>query len=250
MSRPDDVSRGFLEQEVDVERYGGRASDYDADEAHGKIVNMIPRNARVLDVGCGTGACAILMKEIRSADVVGIEPQPERAEIASARGLEVLSCYFTEEVMNELGLFDVIVFGDVLEHLSDPMATLELARKGLHANGSIIVSVPNVAHWTVRLKLLTGKFDYQPSGIMDATHLRWFTRATIISLVRAAGFQVEEHVVSLGTWMGVYRRGPMRWLGPRGRRRLLRFLSAIAPTLFGCQHILKASAISRAPEHL
>jgi methionine biosynthesis protein MetW len=242
MSRPDDIVRGLLEEgDVDVERYGGRGSGYNPDEAHGKIIDMIPLESRVLDVGCGTGSCTILIKEMRDAEVVGIEPQSERDQIALARGLEVHVCDFTEEALNSIAPFDVIVFADVLEHLSNPMAALESARRGLRNNGFIIASIPNVAHWTVRLNLLRGRFNYEPAGIMDASHLRWFTKSTIEMLFQSAGLQIETQLVSLGTWMYTYcRRRPWLWLGPEKTRKIVRWLAGNWPTVFGCQYIVKA----------
>jgi O-antigen biosynthesis protein len=83
--------------------------------------------------------------------------------------------------------FDVIVFGDVLEHLRDPLPTLRQARTMLSPGGSVVVSVPNIAHGSVRLALLRGKFPYGPLGLLDNTHLRFFTRDGLEDLMREAG---------------------------------------------------------------
>jgi hypothetical protein len=130
---------------------------------------------------------------------------------------------------------------DVLEHVADPVELLTLARSALRPGGRIIVSVPNVAHCTFRAKLLFGRFDYRPTGIMDATHLRWFTAKTIASVVSSAGFSIEKQDVARGNWMPVYReRAPWKWLSPKRRRSLINRLCRWRPGLFGCQHVLCA----------
>ena len=88
--------------------------------------------------------------------------------------------------------FDVIVYGDVLEHLTDPLRALVALNRSLAPDGRVIASVPNVAHLWVRLSLLTGRFDYGERGILDRTHLRFFTRRTFLALLRDAGLAVDE----------------------------------------------------------
>ncbi len=83
--------------------------------------------------------------------------------------------------------FDVIVFGDVLEHLRDPLAVLRKAKALLPDRGSVVASIPNIAHGSVRLALLAGRFDYQDLGLLDSTHVRFFTRSSIEDLFREAG---------------------------------------------------------------
>jgi len=80
--------------------------------------------------------------------------------------------------------FDGVVFKDVLEHVADPAALLRDARSLLRPGGRVIASIPNVAHWTVRLRLLFGHFDYTPTGLLDATHLRFFMEASVRALFR------------------------------------------------------------------
>ena len=178
---------------------------------------------------------------IGMARVVGLEPHAERAALARKRGLEVIARPFAYENVSDLGLFDVVLFADVVEHLQNPFAALEAARKVLRPAGQVVLSVPNVAHWSVRLELLRGRFDYQPFGIMDATHLRWFTHRSLTNLLVDAGFIVEEMAVSAGKWMPDYLYGrPWRWVGAARRDRLVARLAKLRPTLFGCQIVCKA----------
>jgi SAM-dependent methyltransferase len=150
----------------------------------------------------------------------------------------------SSELVRITGPFDVVLFADVLEHLPNPQSMLLTAREALRPHGSIIVSVPNVAHWSVRVDLIRGRFQYQPTGIMDATHLRWFSARTAKSLVASAGFKVTTYRATAGLTLpdNIYRR-PLRWLPQKNRTDFLRFASRRWPTLFGCQHVLKAEMV-------
>jgi SAM-dependent methyltransferase len=88
------------------------------------------------------------------------------------------------------GPFDVVVAGDVLEHLVSPHTLLASVRRCLTKDGSLFVSVPNFAHWYPRLRVLTGTFDYDQRGIIDSGHVRFFTRKSFKALVERAGYQV------------------------------------------------------------
>lgn len=85
--------------------------------------------------------------------------------------------------------YDVLLFGDTLEHLPDPTALLQRLRTKLNATGVLVVSLPNVANWTMRLRLLSGSFNYRDRGILDRTHLRFFTKRTAVKMLEEAGFE-------------------------------------------------------------
>ena len=201
---------------------------------------MIPSGARVLDVGCGTGSVSRLIIDACHCTVFGIEPDADRAAAASANGIEVVGAQLTEELIPQLGLFDVVLFADVLEHLVDPFETLRLAQKFLRVGGAIVASLPNIAHWTVRLNLLRGRFDYQPVGIMDATHLRWFTLRSLHRLFTQADYRIVETKASAGMWMQVYQVPPWQWIPRRVLRKVLHGAARAWPTLFGCQYVIRA----------
>jgi len=237
MLEPDAYGQGLLTETLDPRRYD--ASSLRPGECEDIILGLVARGARVLDVGCGTGFMATLLRERRQAEVVGIEPQEERVCQARERGVQVHHLSFTEALKSQFGLFDVVLFADVLEHLPDPGAALSYAKQYLRMEGCVIASVPNVAHWTVRRALLRGRFDYEPTGIMDATHLRWFTAKTLKQLFEANGFELVEHKISLllegYQWWSPWHRLPPRW-----RRRLIRAAAKRWPNLFAYQYIVKA----------
>jgi len=240
LESPDRNSGGFLKAPPDPLRYDGHTSD--PTEAAGKIAGLTPRDKRVLDIGCGTGSLSRLLVDLQGAKLVGIEPDLSRATIARNRGIDARHGYFDEASVQGLGKFDVVVFADVLEHLPDPAAALRLTRQVLDPGGIVIASVPNIAHWSVRLELFCGRFDYQSCGIMDATHLRWFTEKTLRDLFESSGYGVETIQQTAGVGGSVYYEYFFwRWFRPRRYRPpLIRWLAKSFPRLFGYQHVIRA----------
>jgi len=165
---------------------------YRVEEENRALVAAIGRPRTVLDVGCGIGLNGARAKRA-GAHVTGIEISEHRA--AKARELldEVL-CFDIEsdqQVAEHLAgrQFDLILFADVLEHVPDPVNVLRRFVPLLTDGGRVIVSVPNVAAWTMRLELLRGRFNYRPSGILDESHLRFFTRYSALQLIEQAGLE-------------------------------------------------------------
>ncbi|MCK9412228.1 MAG: class I SAM-dependent methyltransferase [Prolixibacteraceae bacterium] len=240
MESPDKNSIGFLNKKPNHLRYDFRSTD--VDDVAMKITKLIKPNSKVLDVGCGTGVIAEILKEYTNADVIGIEPDEERVKKALEKNIVVYNDLLTESFFKEHGQFDYIIFADVLEHLENPSEILKIAKKGLKENGSIIASVPNVAHWFVRIDLLFGNFNYQDCGIMDATHLRWFTRKTIQSFFQTIGFKIEKIDYTININLPDYKvRIPWRWLPLHVSKRIVRLLAKISSGLFGCQFVIKVT---------
>lgn len=162
--------------------------------AHTFTLEMVGPDRDVCEFGCGAGGMTRALSEI-GCNVVGVEIDPIAAELArSAADHVVVGDVATMDLAAELGegRFDVLVFGDVLEHLPDPLAALRATRSLLRPGGHIVLSVPNVAHGDVRLALLAGRFDYADLGLLDSTHLRFFTWDTLRNLLREAGFVALE----------------------------------------------------------
>ena len=135
--------------------------------------------------------------------------------------------------------FDVVVAGDVLEHLPDPGPVLDLLRRLVTTDGRLLVSLPNVANVTVRLSLLAGRFAYTPRGILDATHLRFYTRTTGRELLLAHGFAIASETA---TAMPVELALPFLATGPVAPlvRGSAVALARLAPGLFGYQFVWEA----------
>jgi 2-polyprenyl-3-methyl-5-hydroxy-6-metoxy-1,4-benzoquinol methylase len=235
---PDAAVKGLIGREADPLRYGGgNPSKY---ESPGLIRAMTPRGVRLLDVGCGVGAITSMINKDKNNSVLCLEPDPRRAAAAAARGLDVLPGPLDAALVRRRGPFDVIIFSDVLEHLSDPGQMLDSARAALTPSGMVIASTPNVAHWTVRMNLLIGRFDYEESGIMDATHLRFFTKKSLCALFRSHGFEVMALKQAPGNWMKAYDALPWRLLPRKARSGLVIVLSRWWPGMFAAQFVMSA----------
>jgi len=240
---PDEHARGLLGSEVDPLRYDDPPEN--PDETPSLLRGLIPHGAKVLDIGCGTGSLTLAATRGLGAHVLGIEPDPRRAELARSRGLKVVCASVDPHLLRRHGPFDVVILSDVLDHLAEPSELLAQLAGALSPGGTILASIPNVAHWTVRIRLLIGKFDYQPSGIMDATHLRWFTAYSIRMLFARCGFDVASMRPTAGTWMAEYKRLLFRLLPEQPRNAIVRRLARAFPRLFGCQFIVEAKLAPR-----
>jgi len=162
--------------------YSQLVAEHGLGGSHRLILAEVRDGARVLDVGCATGYLAAELSA-RRCEVVGIEPDPDSAAQAerSCERVVVGSFESAEDRAQIPGTFDFVIFGDVLEHLVDPWEALRASRALLSAGGAVVVSLPNVAAWPVRLGLLAGHFEYANVGLLDRTHLRFFTRRTPVS---------------------------------------------------------------------
>jgi len=162
------------------------------DGYHAMIFDLVPEKSRVLDVGCATGKLAEQLRRRKKCFVVGIECEEYMAELAKTRCDQVLVA--DVETMKLLpfpdGFFDVIVLADVLEHLAQPSCVLARFRRYLKDGGMVLVSIPNVANWRIRLGLLLGKFDYSEYGILDVNHLRFFTAKTLKAMIEDNGYVI------------------------------------------------------------
>ena len=160
--------------------------------AHAKLLDAVGSGRRVLDVGCSSGYLAAPLAE-RGNTMVGIELDPSAAREAGAYCERVLvGNVETMELLLEPGSFDVLLCGDVVEHLRDPVATLARLRPLLRPGGRLVLSTPNVANWAMRLSLLAGRWRYTDRGILDRTHVHLFTRRTLAQALEAAGYRVER----------------------------------------------------------
>jgi 2-polyprenyl-3-methyl-5-hydroxy-6-metoxy-1,4-benzoquinol methylase len=159
---------------------------------------ILPTTGRALDVGCGRGQLGQAIKEL-GWRVWGIEENEEARAIASQRLDRAIRSDLThyDAVARELddGPFDALVFSDVLEHLYDPRTVVERYLEWLAPGGRVFVSVPNAVVWTNRLRWAMGRVQYEDTGVMDRTHIRFFTFDSAKELLRACGCRVT-HVSS------------------------------------------------------
>ncbi len=165
-----------------------------------RILNKIRKETEILEIGCSSGYVTKVLTEELDCKVDCVEIDKEAAALASryARDLYVGSVEDNALLKKIIHKYDFILFLDVLEHLVDPMGTLKNIKRYLKPDGAVLAMIPNIAHWKMRLNLLLGKFDYEEDGIMDKTHLRFFTHKTCRELFHEAGFSIKEDEVSVG----------------------------------------------------
>jgi 2-polyprenyl-3-methyl-5-hydroxy-6-metoxy-1,4-benzoquinol methylase len=175
-------------------RYDFDAIDLESGSTHADVVLLVGEHRRVLELGPATGYMSRAFKA-RGCTVVGIELDAEMARQAEPH-LERLIVGDLDELDLEAELgderFDAIVAADVLEHLVDPLAVLRRLEPFLADDGAFVLSIPNVAHGSVRLALLEGRFDYQDIGLLDRTHKTFFTRQSLEQMLDDAELGLAE----------------------------------------------------------
>jgi hypothetical protein len=161
------------------------------------LLALIPKQSmRIVEVGSSSGELARAFKAVNAGcHYTGVEIDPEYVKL-SARYCDFVLDADIEDVddaaFNKLFPSDCWVFGDALEHLKDPWLLLRRIRTQISTDSSVVACIPNAQHWSLQARLNCGMFNYEDSGLLDRTHLRWFTRVTIIELFRSSGFIVVQ----------------------------------------------------------
>lgn len=162
--------------------------------AHDRILELIGAGKRVCELGPATGYLSARIFGQGNELVAGVEIDAEAAGVAQrwfrtlyVRDLDTIH----EDARLPIHSVDVLVAADVLEHLKQPERVLAHVREWMAPNGYLLASIPNVAHGAVRLALLAGTWPYSDVGLLDRTHLRFYTGATILDLFAGAGWSVE-----------------------------------------------------------
>ncbi|MFA6105025.1 MAG: class I SAM-dependent methyltransferase [Patescibacteria group bacterium] len=218
---------------MSVEQLKYNFSD-DQTGVHRLILDRIPPNSRVLDVGCATGYLGQRLV-LSGCEVWGIEPDKTSYEHALNKGykniinLSVEAALESDIIKNEK--FDRIIVADVLEHLVNPILVLNSLKIHSKPDGKILVSLPNIAHYSIRLALLFGKFDMVDTGILDKTHLHFYTLKAMYKLLEDGGWKIEE----------VRPRGDLeRWFRKIGLEKVGKFFQFIFQKIFAYQFIIIA----------
>lgn len=211
-----------------IERDAHNLKSYGELAVNDIIYNIIRPNSRVLDLGCGSGQLGALLRKNKNCYVCGVELDKELKEKAIAQ-LDSVIC---EDIVNVNLLsfndkFDYVVCADVLEHTLDPVPILHAIKNFLNPQGYLLVSVPNVANWRIRIGLLMGNFEYSPFGIMDPGHIRFYTKATARRLLEDSGYTVTKILPKNSAYK---------------RDFLIRWLGRIWGTLFAYQFVFVAQA--------
>jgi len=158
-----------------------------------EMLRYVPQQASVvLDVGCADGGFGQLLKAERDIEVWGVEPTEKAALVAAQKLDKVIQGFFDSDINLPKNTFDCIIFNDVLEHLVDPYSALVYSKELLREGGVIVASIPNVRYFDNIWNLLVKKdWQYIDYGILDRTHLRFFTQKSILSTFETLGLSVR-----------------------------------------------------------
>ncbi len=202
------------------------------------VLEAVPASAKnILDLGCGTGNLAAVLKERGAKEIVGITFSESEAALAAQKLDRVL----VEDLDTFLppanfGAFDAVICSHVLEHLREPERLLRVIRDQIAPAGRLIVALPNLLYWKQRLRLLRGHFKYTEGGLMDSTHLRFFDWDTARQLLTRSGYTLVTAVAEGACPLPVIRRvlplGLASWLDRTATRMF--------PGLFGAQFVMVA----------
>jgi 2-polyprenyl-3-methyl-5-hydroxy-6-metoxy-1,4-benzoquinol methylase len=175
-------------------QYDYRIDLDDLNATHVRQLRLIGHGKTVLELGCASGAMTKLIRE-QDCRVTGVEFDPAEAEKAREFAEKVYVANLeAPDALDELGdaRFDVVLAGDVLEHLRDPLPLLTKVGTMLNDDGYVVVSIPNVAHGSLRLSLLQGRWDYADYGLLDRTHLKFFTHSSLLEMFEDANLRIEH----------------------------------------------------------
>ncbi len=163
-------------------------------------VNNVEAGSHVLELGCASGHISSYLKNELDCKAFAIDINKENVELSRQRGVNTIEGDLeTDECLNEIfdyielnGKFDFIICTEVIEHLKSPELLLDNIKLFIKPEGKVIISTPNIAYWEIRLKLLFGNFEYKNIGILDETHLRFFTIKSFRDLLVSNNYEIVE----------------------------------------------------------
>jgi glycosyltransferase involved in cell wall biosynthesis len=205
--------------------------------SHSQLLELAgPPRRRILDVGCGQGELGHSLRT-RGHYVVGLD---------FARPKFELDEFYIRDLTQGLDLdheqrFDLVILADVLEHMAEPVKLLKQAVAHLEAGGTLLVSLPNAVHWSIRAQMALGKFEYTNKGILDRGHLRFFTQASAERLFKEAGLAVRSHRTTPVPWENVLPKA----FGDFVRDKVEKtdyLLTQLRPNAFAYQHVFELRA--------
>jgi 2-polyprenyl-3-methyl-5-hydroxy-6-metoxy-1,4-benzoquinol methylase len=169
--------------------YQDKISKWSSHSLIAGFLRALPPQSKVLDVGTASGTLARMCRG-RSLRLFGIEPNETWAQMASPLYEKMWVTSITDIVADSIAGYEAVVLADILEHLPDPQAVLQKLVDAQSSGSLFLISVPNIANFWMRLNMIFGRFDYTDRGILDRTHLHFFTRKTLIAMVKDTGLEI------------------------------------------------------------
>lgn len=205
-------------------------------EVHRLVYDMVPANARVLDLGCATGYFARELRK-KNCSVVGVENDPSAARLARKYCEEVIigDLEYAEKLSLPRRSFDAVLLLDVLEHIVRREKLLAVIHTWIKPNGALILSTPNIVYLSIRLQVLLGNFTYQRWGILDESHVHFFTQITLHEALEKADYYIERMIPTADF-------GQLPLIGRYARflpKHQQFFLTQLLPNLLGVQWVAR-----------
>ena len=217
--------------------YHDKPSDWSSHSLIARQVNALPSQSRVLDVWTASGTLARMCQN-RSLRLFGVERNENWARMAEPHYEKIWIGSINDVEQEFLSGYNAVVLGDILEHLPEPQIVLQKL-VDLQPTGSLfLISVPNIANLWIRLNLLFGRFEYTDRGILDRTHLVFFSRKTLVNMVKSAGLEiisVQATPIPLELVSKFFVTPLGRWL-----HALLASITFLLPTVLGYQFVVGA----------
>jgi methionine biosynthesis protein MetW len=240
MSPADGTSAVSTQPGMKYDAYPRNPGYSDLAETHRMVVDAVPSGSRVLELGCATGYLGKVLTRERGCSVVGVEVDADAASMCEGYERVVVADLDdpTSLDWDELGSFDVVMASAVLEHLLEPERVLVSSKEKLNSPGTVVVNLPNVAHWTIRSALLGGHWDYTDRGIMDRTHVRFYTVVSAEQMFSSCGLNIEQIGFTFGPRPAILKALSVFL----GGRRFRDYICGRYPSLFGQEMIIRATA--------
>lgn len=171
------------------------------------IYNMVNKESTILDVGCSCGYLSNILHHNKQCTCFGMEYNQESIKVAKELNVfkkidRVDLNNFKTDDFNYKNKFDFIIIADVLEHLYDPLKVLLALKPYLKINGCFFISIPNIAHASIKANLLLNNWDYTETGLLDKTHIRFFTYKNILKLLNDSNLKIEKSKLVIRNLLG------------------------------------------------